>query len=81
MSRFASPKTAQIWVERMALCERSNASVSQFCQSISCSPTSCYQWQRTLAAAAQTGVFLCVQASGPTEDSIEIKLPGAGEKA
>jgi hypothetical protein len=28
----------------------------------------------------QTGVFLCVQASEPTKDSIEIKLPGAGER-
>ena len=28
----------------------------------------------------QTVVFLCVQASEPTKDSIEIKLPGAGER-
>ena len=38
MSRFASPKTAQIWAERIAQCERSNAPVAQFCQSIGCSP-------------------------------------------
>jgi len=42
--------------------------------------TSCYQWKRKLAATPQTSVFLCVQASGPTEDSIEIKLPEAGER-
>jgi hypothetical protein len=60
MSRFASPKTDQIWAERMAMCERSNASVSQFCQSIGCSPTSCYQWKRKLAAKPQTIVFLRV---------------------
>ncbi len=29
MSRFASPKTAQIWAERFAQCERSNAPVAQ----------------------------------------------------
>ena len=50
-------------------------------QLIGCSPmTSCYQWKRKLAATPQTSVFLCVQASGPTEDSIEIKLPEAGER-
>jgi hypothetical protein len=38
MSRFASPKTTQIWAERIAKCERSNAPVAQFCQSIGCSP-------------------------------------------
>ncbi len=38
MSHFASPKTAQIWAERIAQCERSNASVAQFCQSIGCWP-------------------------------------------
>ena len=80
MSRFASPKTAQIWVERMAQCEPSNAPVAQFCQSIGCSPTSCYQWQRTLAAKPQISVFLRVSTSGPTKDSIEIKPPEAGEK-
>ena len=62
MSRFASPKTARIWGERIALCERSNASVSQFCQSISCSLTSFYQWNRKLADAPQTSAFLRVQA-------------------
>ena len=60
MSRLESSKTAKIWAERMAMCERSNASVSQFCQSIGCSL--CYQWQRTLAAAAQTSAFLGVLA-------------------
>ena len=29
MSRFASPKTAQIWADRIAQCERSNAPVAQ----------------------------------------------------
>ena len=29
MSRFASRKTAQIWAERIAQCERSNAPVAQ----------------------------------------------------
>ena len=38
MSRLASSKTAQIWAERIAQCERSNAPVAQFCQSIGCSP-------------------------------------------
>ncbi len=80
MSRFASSKTAQIWVEPMAMCERSNAPVAQFCQSINCSPTSFYQWKRKLAAKPQTSVFLRVLASGPTKDTIEIKLPEAGER-
>jgi hypothetical protein len=44
----------------MAQCERSNASVSQFCQSINCSPTSYYQWERKLAAKPQTSAFLRV---------------------
>jgi hypothetical protein len=38
MSHFASPKTAQIWAERIAQCERSNAPVALFCQSIGCWP-------------------------------------------
>jgi hypothetical protein len=80
MSRFASSKTAQIRAERIAQCERSNAPVARFLQSINCSPTSFYQWKREFAAAPQTSVFLQVQASEPTKDSIEIKLPEAGER-
>jgi len=81
MSRLPSSKTAQIWVERMAQCEPSNAPVAQFCQSIGCSPiTSCYQWKRKLAAMPQASVFLRVLASGPTKDSIESKLPEAGAR-
>ena len=38
MSRLPSSKTAKIWAERIAQCERSNAPVAQFCQSIGCSP-------------------------------------------
>ena len=38
MSRLPSSKTAQIWAERIAQCERFNAAVAQFCQSIGCSP-------------------------------------------
>ena len=49
MSRFASPKTAQIWAERIAKGERSKAPVAQSCQSTS-SLTSFVQWKRTLAA-------------------------------
>jgi hypothetical protein len=60
MSRFASSKTAQIWAERIAKGERSNAPVAQFCQSIGCSPTSFTQWKRKLAAKPQTIVFLRV---------------------
>ena len=75
MSHFASPKTAQIWAERIAQCERSNASVAQFCQSIGCSPTSFYQWKRKLAAKPQATAFLRVQTSDSTKNSIEIKLP------
>jgi len=80
MSRLPSSKTAQIWVERMAQCEPSNAPVAQFCQSIGCLPTSFTQWKRKLAAKPQASVFLRVLASGPTKDSIEIKLPEAGER-
>jgi hypothetical protein len=80
ISRFASPKTAQIWAERVATCERANASVARFGQSIGCSPTSIYQWKRKLAAKPLTSVFLRVQASEPTKDSIEIRLPEAGER-
>jgi transposase-like protein len=80
MSRFASSKTARFWAELIAKCERSNASVSQFCQSTGCSPTSYYQWKRKLAAKPQTTAFLCASTSEPTKDSIEIKLPEAGER-
>jgi hypothetical protein len=75
MSRLPSSKTAQIWAERIAQCERSNTPVAQFCQSINCSPTSFYQWKRKLAAKPQATAFLRVQTSEPTKDSIEIKLP------
>ena len=80
MSRLPSSKTAQIWAERIAQCERSNTPVAQFCQSINCSPTSFYQWKRKLAAKPQTSAFLRVQTSEPTKDSIEIKIPEAGER-
>jgi hypothetical protein len=80
LSRFAFPKTAQIWAERIAQCERSNAPVVQFCQSINCSPTPFYQWKCDLAAKHQTIAFLRVQGSEPTKDSIEIKLPEAGAR-
>jgi len=62
MSRLASSKTAQIWAERIAQCERSNAPVAQFCQSIGCSLTSCYQWKRKPAAKPQTSAFQLVLA-------------------
>jgi hypothetical protein len=75
LSRFASPKTAQICAEIIAKCERSNAPTPQFCQSIGCSPTSFYQWKRELAAKPQSSAFLRVQTSETTKDSIEIKLP------
>ena len=81
MSCLPSTKTVQIWAERITKCERFNAPVSQFCQSIGCSPTSFTQWKRKLVAKPQTSVFLRVLASEPTKDSIEIKLPEAGEKA
>jgi hypothetical protein len=57
MSRLPSSKTAQIWAERIALGERSNAPVVQFRQSIGCSITSYYQWQRKLAAYAPNRRF------------------------
>jgi len=62
ISRFACPKTAQIWAERIAKGERSNAPVSQLCQSIGCAPTSSTQWKRTLAAKSQTSAFRRAQA-------------------
>ena len=80
MSRLPSSKTAKLWAERIAKCERSNAPVAQFCQSIGCSPTSYTQWKRKLAAKPQASVFLRVLASEPTEDSIEIRLSEAGER-
>jgi hypothetical protein len=80
MSRLPSSKTAQIWAERIAKGERSSVPVSQFCQSIGCSPTSYYQWKRKLAAKPQTSAFLRVFTSEPTKDSIEIKLPEAGDR-
>ena len=66
MSRLPSSKTAKIWAERIAQCERSNAPVAQFCQSIGCSPTSYYQWKRKLAAKPQATAFLRVQTSDST---------------
>ncbi len=81
MSRLPSWKTARIWVERMAKGERSNAPIVRFGQAIVCSLKSYTQWKREIAAAPQSSVFLCVSTSEPTKDSIEIKLPEAGEKA
>jgi hypothetical protein len=78
MSRFASSKTLRIWAERVATCERANAPVARFGQSIGCSPTSFTQWKRTLAAKPQATAFLRVQTSDSTKDSIEIKLSEAG---
>ena len=93
-----------------AQCERSNAPVAQFCQSIGCSPMfsprgvlerdlwgrrtgspsySAYDGlpvrrprrsKRKLAAKPQATAFLRVQTSDSTKDSIEIKLPEAGER-
>jgi len=80
MTRLRSSKTAHIWTERIAKGERSKAPVARFCQLIGCSPTSYYQWKRKLAAKPQTSVSLRVLASGPTKDSIEIKLPEAGAR-
>ena len=80
MSRLPSWKTARIWVERIAKVERSNVLVARFGQSVNCSPTSFYHWKRELAAAPQSSVFLRVTTSEPTKDSIEIKLPEAGER-
>jgi len=65
MFRLPSSKTAKIWAERIAQCERSNAPVAQFCQSIGCSLTSYYQWKRKLAAKPQTSAFLRVSTSEP----------------
>ena len=75
MSRVTFSKTAKIWAERITLCERFNAPVAQFCQTIGCSPTSVYHWKRKLAAKPQATAFLRVQTSDSTKDSIEIKLP------
>ena len=75
MSRLPSSKTAKIWAERITQCERSNAPVAQFCQSIGRSPTSYYQWKRKLAAKPQATAFLRVQTSDSIKVSIEIKLP------
>ena len=91
-------------------CERSNAPVAQFCQSIGCSPMfsprgvvqrdlwarrtgspsySAYDGlpvrrprrsKRKLAAKPQVTAFLRVQTSDSTKDSIDIKLPEAGER-
>jgi hypothetical protein len=63
MSRLASSKITQIWAARIALCERSNAPVAQFCQSIGCSPTFFFQWKRKTAAKPQTIAILRVQTS------------------
>ncbi len=60
MSHFASSKTARFWAELIAKCERSNAPVARFFQSIGCSPTSFYQWKRKPATKPQSSVFLCV---------------------
>ena len=75
MSRLTSSKTVYIWAERIAQCERSNAPVAQFCQSIGCYPTSNYQWKCKLAAKPQATAFPRVQTSDSTKNSIEIKLP------
>jgi hypothetical protein len=40
----------------------------------------CYQWKRKHASAPQSSAFLRVQTSEPTKDTIEIKLPEAGER-
>ena len=61
MSRLPSSKTAKVWAERIAQCERSNVPVAQFCQSIGCSPTFFFQWKRKTAGKPQTSTILRVQ--------------------
>ena len=91
MSRLPSSKTAKIWAERIAQCERSNAPVAQFCQSIGCSPMFSpsgvvqgdlcgdgLEVRRT--ARPQATAFLRVQTSDSTKDTIEIRLPEAGQR-
>jgi hypothetical protein len=67
-------KSLKICVELIGQFERSNTPASQFCQSIYCSLKSFTQPKCKLAAKSQTRVFLHVQTSEPTKDSIEIKL-------
>jgi hypothetical protein len=42
--------------------------------------TSCYQWKRKPVPESQAIAFLSICASESTKDSIEIKLPEAGER-
>jgi hypothetical protein len=42
--------------------------------------TSCYQWKRKPVSESQAIAFLSICTSEPTKDSIEIKLPEAGER-
>ncbi len=64
MSRFASAKTAQIWAKGIAQCERSNAAVAQFFQSIGCSTTSYFTGNRKIAAKPLTNASLRCRTSG-----------------
>ena len=80
MSRFASPKTAKIWAERIAQCERSNAPVAQFCQSIGCSPMTYTSGNVNSLLSPKPSSFCVCKPLEPTEDSIEIRLSEAGER-
>jgi hypothetical protein len=80
MSRFASLKTAQIWVERLAKGERFNAPVAPFCQSIGCSPMTYTSGNVNSLLSPKPSSFCVCKPLKPTEDSIEIKLSEAGER-
>jgi hypothetical protein len=80
MSRFASLKTAQIWVERLAKGERFNAPVAPFCQSIGCSPMTYTSGNVNSLLSPKPSSFCVCKPLKPTEDSIEIRLSEAGER-
>jgi hypothetical protein len=80
MSRFASSKTAKIWADVSPRASDPMLPSRGFASRSAARRPLSTRWKRKLAAKPQTSAFLRVITSGPTKDSIEIKLPEAGER-
>jgi hypothetical protein len=76
MPQSTDSKT-QLWAKRLRDFENSSLTVAQFCNSVSCSVPSFYQWRRKLTgdtpARSAQSAFLQVQTKSDT--AIQVKLP------
>jgi len=66
---------SELWKKRLADFERSNLSVTRFCQSIGCSVPSFYEWKKKLEQRPAQPAFLQVQTSDQRSTTVEVRLP------